>query len=205
MALINKLTAIADAIRAKTGGTSQLSLDEMATAIAGIETGGGATEPYVEETYINNADLRTAKLVGYTFVRDNMFKYCKNLGSVYLPNSVTWIGASSFYECSNFTAITFPSNLDTIKRYAFYNNYLKNLTFPSSLTTLDDGAFCNCTHLISVTFEGTPTTIYNTVFKSCTNLATINVPWAEGAVANAPWGATNATINYNYTGGSDAE
>jgi hypothetical protein len=26
------------------------------------------------------------------------------------------------------------------------------------------------------------------------------VPWAEGAVANAPWGATNATINYNYTG-----
>lgn len=30
---------------------------------------------------------------------------------------------------------------------------------------------------------------------------TRGVPWAEGAVTNAPWGATNATINYNYTGG----
>lgn len=37
-------------------------------------------------------------------------------------------------------------------------------------------------------------------FEGCTNLITINVPWVEGAVANAPWGATNATINYNYTG-----
>lgn len=40
MALINKLTAIADAIRAKTGGSSPLSLDDMATAIAGISGGG---------------------------------------------------------------------------------------------------------------------------------------------------------------------
>ena len=39
------------------------------------------------------------------------------------------------------------------------------------------------------------------ILFGCTNLTTINVPWAEGAVAGAPWGATNATINYNYTGG----
>lgn len=36
-----KMTAIADAIRAKTGGTDPLTLDGMAAAIAGIETGGG--------------------------------------------------------------------------------------------------------------------------------------------------------------------
>lgn len=45
MATVNdKLTAIADAIRAKTGGTDALTLDGMATAIAGIQT-GGSTEP----------------------------------------------------------------------------------------------------------------------------------------------------------------
>lgn len=38
-------------------------------------------------------------------------------------------------------------------------------------------------------------------FSGCTNLTSIKVPWAEGAVANAPWGATNAAITYNYTGG----
>jgi hypothetical protein len=32
----------------------------------------------------------------------------------------------------------------------------------------------------------------------CNNLTIINVPWSSGTVANAPWGAYNATINYNY-------
>ena len=29
-------------------------------------------------------------------------------------------------------------------------------------------------------------------------LTDIYVPWAEGAVANAPWGATGATIHYDW-------
>ena len=45
MALINKLRAIANAIRSKTGKTEQLSLDNMVTEIEGIQTGGGGREP----------------------------------------------------------------------------------------------------------------------------------------------------------------
>jgi hypothetical protein len=41
MALTDKLTAIADAIRGKTGKTDGLTLDQMAAEIAGIEAGGG--------------------------------------------------------------------------------------------------------------------------------------------------------------------
>ena len=41
MALTDKLTAIANAIREKTGGTELLTLDQMPAEIAGIETGGG--------------------------------------------------------------------------------------------------------------------------------------------------------------------
>ena len=41
MALTDKLTAIADAVRGKTGGTESLTLDRMVTAITAIETGGG--------------------------------------------------------------------------------------------------------------------------------------------------------------------
>ena len=40
MALTDKLTAIADAIRGKTGGTDALTLDAMAAAISALETGG---------------------------------------------------------------------------------------------------------------------------------------------------------------------
>jgi hypothetical protein len=41
MALINKLNAIGDAIRAKNGATEKYSLDGMVEAIGAIETGGG--------------------------------------------------------------------------------------------------------------------------------------------------------------------
>jgi hypothetical protein len=48
-----------------------------------------------------------------------------------------------------------------------------------------------------MTFKGTPTNIATDAFYNCRNLLDIYVPWAEGEVANAPWGATNATIHYN--------
>ena len=41
MALIEKLRASGDAIRAKTGSTEEMTLTEMAEAVAGIQTGGG--------------------------------------------------------------------------------------------------------------------------------------------------------------------
>lgn len=44
MSVNTKMTAIADAIRAKTGGTAALSLDAMAEAIAGLEIGGGISD-----------------------------------------------------------------------------------------------------------------------------------------------------------------
>lgn len=43
MALTDKLTAIADAIRGKTGGTEGMTLDAMVSAIEGIEAGGGGS------------------------------------------------------------------------------------------------------------------------------------------------------------------
>ena len=38
----SKLTAIADAIRAKTGGSAEMTVDEMASAIAAMPTGGAS-------------------------------------------------------------------------------------------------------------------------------------------------------------------
>ena len=87
-----------------------------------------------------------------------------------------------------------------VRDYAFY--YCKNLaltSLPESLTSIGNYAFYSCTSLTSITFKGTPSSIMSSAFNGCTNLTDIKVPWAEGAVANAPWGATNATITYNYT------
>lgn len=58
MALTEKLTAIAVAIREKTGTEDKLTLDQMATAIAGIETGGGIESIPIKKgnnTFMDNA------------------------------------------------------------------------------------------------------------------------------------------------------
>lgn len=103
------------------------------------------------------------------------FRNCRKLTDIQL-NTVTSIGQNTFYDCTALTDIVFSENLRFMDMYAFRN----------------------CSGIKTVTFKGTPTgRIENSVFNSCTALTDIYVPWAEGAVANAPWGATNATIHYN--------
>ena len=168
--------------------------------IGTLEGGAGATEPYIEETYDANGNLIDAKMYGYTKVRDYAFYYCKNLALTSLPESLTSIGNYAFYYCTSLALTSLPEGLTKIDGNVFYS--CKNLaitSLPESLISIGTYAFYSCTSLTSITFKGTPSSIMSSAFNGCTNLTDIKVPWAEGAVANAPWGATNATITYNYT------
>ena len=139
--------------------------------------GAGATEPYIEEIYDADGNLIGAKMYGYTKIRDNLFAHCPSLAHVSFSEGLTSIGNDTFYGCSNLALTSLPAGVTSIGSYAF----------------------SGCTRLTSITFKGTPTTITSSAFDGCTNLTDIKVPWAEGAVSGAPWGATNATITYNYT------
>ena len=55
MALTDKLTAIANAIRARTGKTESLTLDQMPTEIESITTGGGSSDDVHYVTFRNEA------------------------------------------------------------------------------------------------------------------------------------------------------
>ena len=177
--ITNAKAAIKTAIEGK-GVTvpSDTLLDGMASLIESIEAGGGATEPYIEEVIDGNGDITNATLHGYTIIRNNAFYRCSKLALTSLPSSLTSIGDSAFNSCTKL-ALT---------------------RLPSGITSIGNNAFYNCLELDSLTFEGKPKSISKSAFKECTNLTTINVPWAHGAVSNAPWGAKNATIHYNYTG-----
>ena len=162
--------------------------------------GGGATEPYIEETYDADGNLIEAKLYGYTKIRDNLYIDCTSLALTSLPESLTSIGISAFSGCSSLALTSLPESLTSIDEDAFGSCTSLALTsLPEGLMSIGKYAFINCTSLTSITFKGTPTTINSTAFYGCTNLTDIKVPWSEGAVSGAPWGATNATITYNYT------
>lgn len=73
------------------------------------------------------------------------------------------------------------------------------VVIPDDVTSIMSGVFSGCTSLTSITIPDSVTNIGKSAFAGCTNLKTINCGFAEGAVSDAPWGATNATINYNVT------
>lgn len=176
------MKATADAIREKTGSADLIVWDSdngFKPAVEGIPAGN----PEAEET-LRSIIERSATPV------------------TKLPDGLKEIGEYAFRGHSGLAVITLPEGVWALKQQCFAYCYnLTVLSFPSTLTRIDNYAFNNCTGLTEVTFNSTPTSMTANVFSQCTNLRTINVPWAEGEVRNAPWGATNATINYNYTGG----
>lgn len=69
MALIEKLNAIGDAIREKTGKTARMTLDEMPVEIANIETGGGVVPTPTQEKTVDvtkNGAVEVIPDEGYT-------------------------------------------------------------------------------------------------------------------------------------------
>lgn len=122
--------------------------------------------------------------------------YWGKLEEIVLPENVTSIGVSSFAGCFSLKTINLPDSLTNISTSAFANCKLGTLVIPASVKTIGTTAFKNG-DLDEVTFKGTPASIGTNAFQS-TGVKTINVPWSEGAVSGAPWGASGAAITYNY-------
>lgn len=117
------------------------------------------------------------------------------LGS--LPKSLTSLSESAFKNCERLTITEIPSGITSIPTNVFYGcTATKVVTIPATVKTIADTAFGMCTGLTKVAFSGTPESI-GVAFVGCSNITDIYVPWAEGVVENAPWGAASATIHYS--------
>lgn len=118
-----------------------------------------------------------------------------------IPTDTRVICSYAFYKKFNHEELVLPDSVIEIRPRAFqYCSDILNVTLPSNVATIDYDAFYGCRGLTNVTFKGMPTSIGSNVFYDCLNLTDIYVPWAEGAVAGAPWGApSTCTIHYNHT------
>ena len=159
-------------------------------------------------------------------IGDCAFAYCRNIDAITIPNTIKKIGAYAFCECNDIRHVSIPDSVTSIGEYAFsYNNWATLDPIPESITRIEKGtfyAFCQLKRGTSgydkITLPKSITYIGDDAFyySSFTNITltstpshigedafgyfvkTLNVPWAEGEVEGAPWGATQATINYNY-------
>jgi len=171
MALIDKLTAIADAIRGKTGKTDPLTLEQMATEISGIEAGGGGTDYLAARidqslTEYSSGDVET--IAAYALYG------CSKLTRAHLPNA-TSVGTSAFYGCGKLSDCDF-SSVETIGEAAFRgNSRLMVASFPSA-KTVDKSAFYS-SGVTELNFPICESFGYE-CFRACNNFTSISFPAA---------------------------
>ena len=167
--------------------------------------------------------LLSADLPELVTVGQYAFESCSKLESINIPKAVT-VGGSAFYTCKALTTISMPAletigssafsccynmeqyvlsdGLTKVGDYAFYKNEkLTELILGPNVTNLGSNMINGCKILTKLELHSKPTKINSQAFYNCPSLTDIYVPWAEGEVSGAPWGATDATIHYETTYG----
>ena len=106
------------------------------------------------------------------------FKDNCNLTSISIPEGVTVIQPSAFYNCTSLSSITIPLGVAEIGDKAFYNcTNLTSIIIPNSVQRIGERAFANCTSLTSIAIpypsDISTTLIVDKAFNNCTSLTSI--------------------------------
>lgn len=99
------------------------------------------------------------------------------LDKIYLPSTVTHIGARAFCECGWLKSIRLPKSLQVIGEDAFYGCWqLKSAAMPASLLVIGDGAFAECFELSKLRLNKGLKAIGAEAFYYCESLTEIYIP-----------------------------
>ena len=197
------------------GGTIEIK----ESAFSGAKIGS----PGIIWTTENNAEVRIGKLAfnncnftshtltlssKTTLLGESCFSGCTSINTVTADGnltSVTGIGKTAFYGCSNITSFDFakftalttigegsfqntgslsstgvviPSTVTTISKDAFRGSHITSVKIDSSAISLGQEAFCSCSNLTSVYFSKPTCSLSfgNGVFNSCSSLTSIYLP-----------------------------
>ncbi len=203
MALTDKLTAIGDAIRAKTGGTELLTLDAMPTEIASIETGGGGditVEPIVlsgacnymcggkiASAYIDlfGDTVSTMAVTGASY----MFQYFTGES---IPFDINFNGTHTQYDvgdmfigCNNLKTLPKLNNIQLGAITSMFEGCYNLRTIPEDWandivwTYVNSNKYCSCSE----------------VFYNCYSLRKIPTN-----ILNNLWGIQTSSYNHPYNG-----
>ena len=138
MSVSEKLTAIADQIRAHYGISGSMSIADMIL----IMNAG----PLIDRT-MNSITIPS----GVTNIGDYAFSYCTALTSITISSGVTTIGADAFNSCTALTSVTIPDSVTTIGAGAFNGcTALTSVTIPGSVTSIGGVAFWGCMNLTDI-------------------------------------------------------
>ena len=138
----------------------------------------------------------------YYAIGDNAFYACKNLTSVFIPDSVTEIGNGAFSMCSGLTTIAIGKSVVSIGNEAFFGCYkLTSLTANDTLSYVGYAAFSGCKLLTSVVIPNA-INIGDYAFSGCENLTSIIIPDTLDVTTTDLY-FTQDNIQYNVRNGKE--
>ena len=131
--------------------------------------------------YYSRAKLKEVVLPseGVTTISDYMFTDCTALTTLVLPDTITSIGTSAFYNCGSWQGKVNLADYEKIGSYAFYNctNITGDFTLSDKITYIGNSTFYNCVGLTGKTsLTEKVTSIGSYTFYNCTGLTSINMP-----------------------------
>ena len=144
------------------------------------QLGGNPVVAIAEGAFADNTDITHIYLPdSVSIIGANAFNGCTNIISVILGTGLLTIGDNAFYNCTKITAIILPSSLTTIGLNSFYNcNKLTSIIIPSLVTKINEGAFMNCASLVTASLNNNITEIGDNAFRGCSALNEIAIPTA---------------------------
>ena len=110
---------------------------------------------------------------GVTEIKNSTFYNCTTLTKITLPSTLKKIGEDAFYNCKALTSVNIPDSVTSIGKYAFDTCLnLKTVSFGNSskLKTIGAGAFLGCEKLESIKIPSGVTVIDTSTFNTCKSL-----------------------------------
>ena len=95
--------------------------------------------------------------------------------TVTIDDTVTRIGDYAFCGMASITTMPMGNGITTIGSHAFDGTGITSIDLPANITSIETGAFSNCTNLVNVISLGGTISLAQSLFEGCTNLEVIDL------------------------------
>ena len=143
---------------------------------------------YSSRSYVKTVEISNS----VTSIGNSAFYGCSNLTSVTIPNSVTEIEYSAFSGCSGLTKVTINSNAIVSKSYnshsslkSIFGSQVKEYYIGEGVTTIGQWAFHECYSLTSITIPNSVKSIEKGAFYNCTGLTSVTIPYGVTSIVGS--------------------
>ena len=166
------------------------------------------------ELIIPSIIVRDGEIYSVTTIKAHVFEDCYSLTSITIPDRVTKIGRSPFYDCDCLTSLVVDRNN---KVYDSRNNCnaiietasntlvcgCKNTIIPDSVIKIGEAAFSGCNYFHNIIIPDSVTEIGDFAFSGCSGLTSITIPDSVTEIGECAFegctGLTSITIPSSVT------